>query len=143
MSSKLVTPTEAIALQSFSRKVNGSKAFTDTFGEPCGPRAIVGQGEYHGRIVIGLDYGYSIGEAKPKPATIPWSKVAALLANRVNNETMRRVVALTLQGRFESVTQVKADLLSPLKAPVLKDGRLSVKYIDSFSIATSVSQEGQ
>tara|TARA_R110000824_G_scaffold39711_11_gene119815 strand:+ start:2300 stop:2731 length:432 start_codon:yes stop_codon:yes gene_type:complete len=129
-----VTPIEAIALQSFARKVNGDKAFTDTLGNECGPRALIGQGEYLGRMLLGLDFGYQIGEPKPKPGSVPWSKIAALLGNRVNDETMAKIVSLTLQGRFESLDKVKADLLSPLKAPTLKDGRLSVKYLNLFTV---------
>jgi|6_EtaG_2_1085325.scaffolds.fasta_scaffold222590_1 hypothetical protein len=142
MKHQLVTPIEAIALMSLARKVNGEKAFTDTLGNTCGPRALIGHGEYLGRTLLGLDYGYQIGEPQMKPGSIPWSKVAALLGNRVNDETMAKIVNLTLQGRFESLDKVKADLLSPLKAPTLKDGRLSVQTLKAIVLRRTEIEQG-
>ena len=143
MSNKLVTPIQAIALASLSRKVNGAKAFTDIQGEPCGPRALLEPGEYHGRFVPGIGYGIVIGEPKPKPATVPWSKIAALLANRVNTETMAKVVELALQGRFETMDTAKDALVKPLKAPQLANGRLTTKYLDVFAVKVAVDIDEQ
>jgi hypothetical protein len=143
MSTKLVTPIQAIALASLSRKVNGDKAFTDIQGEPCGPRALIEPGEYHGRFVPGIGFGIVIGEPKPKAATVPWSKIAALLANRVNTETMAKVVELALQGRFETMDTAKNALVKPLKAPQLANGKLTTKYLDVFAVKVSVDIDKQ
>ena len=105
MSTKLVTPIQAIALASLARKVNGDKAFTDIQGEPCGPRA--------------------------------------LLANRVNTETMAKVVELALQGRFETMDTAKNALVQPLRAPQLANGRLTTKYIDVFPVKVAVDIDEQ
>jgi|MDSZ01.3.fsa_nt_gb hypothetical protein len=126
---KMFSPIQAIALNSLARKVNGPKAYTDRNGNPCSARSLVDPGEYHGEFVPGIGFGLIIGDPKPGKRNISWAKLAPLFINRTNDQTIAAIVKLATDGRYESITDAKSELLEPLRTPTLQDARLKTKYL--------------